>query len=157
MVLNILTYIFFAWGAAVILYAFGALLSWMNHERALKGLADEHQPGSDMPTASARSVADVFWKRAKILLQNKRLDDALADCKRVLEINPGHAAARRVWKHLVHLSLSDNTGEFLVGEAGNTSSRDEEVGRGPKPGKAESTAPVAVPGESGSEEDTSRP
>jgi hypothetical protein len=100
MVLTFLTYIFFAGGVVAILYAMLALLSLMNHARVQKPLPEGYEPGADTPATSGPAVAGAFWGRAEILLQNGRFDAALADCKRVLEINPDHAEAKRLWNRL---------------------------------------------------------
>ena len=100
MALTFLTYIFFAGGVVAILYSILALLSLMNSAQVQKALPDEHEPGTDMLAAKGPAVAEAFWERAKILLQNGRFDAALADCKRALEVNPNHADAKRLWEHL---------------------------------------------------------
>jgi tetratricopeptide (TPR) repeat protein len=100
MVLIFLTYIFFAGGVVAILYAMLALLSLMNHTRVQKALPERYEPGADTPATTGPAVAEAFWGRAEILLHNGRFDAALADCKRVLEINPDHAEARRLWNRL---------------------------------------------------------
>ena len=100
MALTFLAYIFFAGGVVAILYSILALFSLMNHTRVQKVLPDKYEPGADMLAARGPAVAEAFWERAKILLQNGRFDAALADCKRALEVNPNHADAKRLWEHL---------------------------------------------------------
>ena len=100
MALTFLAYIFFAGGVVAILYSILALFSLMNHTRVQKVLPDKYEPGADILAAREPAVAEAFWERAKILLQNGRFDAALADCKRALEVNPNHADAKRLWEHL---------------------------------------------------------
>lgn len=101
MVLTFLTYIFFTGGVVAILYAMLALLSLMNHARVQKkALPERYESGADTPATTGPDVAEAFWGRAEILLHNGRFDAALADCKRVLEINPDHAEAKRLWNRL---------------------------------------------------------
>jgi tetratricopeptide (TPR) repeat protein len=100
MALTFLAYIFFAGGVVAILYSILALFSLMNHTRVQKVLPDKYEPGADMLAATEPAVAEAFWERAKILLQNGQFDAALADCKRALEVNPNHADAKRLWEHL---------------------------------------------------------
>jgi len=97
MALTLLTCMFFAGGVLAILYSILALLSMMNHARIQKVQPDKYESGADMQETSGPPVAEAFWGRAKILLQNERFDAAFADCKRVLEINPNHAAAKSLW------------------------------------------------------------
>jgi len=101
MALTYLTYTFIAGGVAAILYAILALLSMVDHGWRQKALPDKYEPGPDMPATIGPPVADAYWGRAKILLQNGRFDAARADCKRTLEINPNHADAKSLWQHLV--------------------------------------------------------
>ena len=96
MILNFLSYIFIAGGLAAILYTVLALLSMLDHARTLKNRAT----GTDMPVTSGPPVAEAYWERTKIFLQNQRLDAAVSDCRSVLEINPDHADAKRLWEHL---------------------------------------------------------
>ena len=100
MVLSFLSYIFIAGGLAAILYAVLALLSMMDHARRHNALPENRATGTDMPVSSESSVAEAYWERTKIFLQNQRLDAAVSDCRRVLEINPDHADAKRLWEHL---------------------------------------------------------
>jgi len=100
MALTFLSLIFFAGGVVAILYSILALLSVMNHARRQKALPDKYEPGADILGTREPAVAEAFWERAKILLQNGRFDAALADCKRALEINPNHAGAKRLWEYL---------------------------------------------------------
>jgi len=95
MVLTFLAYIFFAGGVVAILYSILALFSLMNHARLQKALPDRDEPGADRLAAREPAVAEAFWERTKILLQNGRFDAALADCKRTLEVNPNHADAQK--------------------------------------------------------------
>ena len=101
MALAFLSTIFFAGGVVAILYSAGALFSTLNHARALKNLFDDFEPKAGESGSDGPPVAEAFWERAKILLQNDRFDPALADCKSALKINPYHAGAISLWKRLV--------------------------------------------------------
>lgn len=100
MTLTFLTYIFFAGGVVAIFYLILALFSLMNHDQVQKILPDKYEPGANMLVIRGPAVAEAFWGRAKILLQNGRFDAALVECKRALAVNPNHADAKRLWEHL---------------------------------------------------------
>ena len=100
MTLTFLTYIFFGGGVVATLYSIRALFSLMSHDRVQKFLPDKYEPGAGMMVTGGPAVAEAFWERAKILLQNGRFDAALVDCKRALAVNPNHADAKRLWDHL---------------------------------------------------------
>jgi hypothetical protein len=101
MALALLSIIFFAGGVVAILYSAGALFSTLNHARAMKTLSDNFEPKAGESESDGPPVAEAFWERAKILLQNDRFDPALADCKSALKINPYHPGASSLWKRLV--------------------------------------------------------
>ena len=100
MALTFLTYIFFAGGVVAIIYSILALFSLMNPAWGHKALPHKYESGADMLATRDPAIAEAFWERAKIFLQNGRVDAALADCKRALEVNPNHADAKRLWEHL---------------------------------------------------------
>ncbi len=131
MALTFLTYIFFAGGVVAILYSILALLSMMNHARERKTLPDKYEPGADTPATSGPAVAEAFWGRAKILLQNGRFNAARADCKRALEINPNHADAKRLWEQLFPPKLVSivpaEKALLLAAEAEKAGYKDEKV------------------------------
>lgn len=95
-----MTYIFFAAGVVAVFYSILALVSLMNHDRVQKVLLEEFEPGTDVLVKKGPAVADAFWERAKILLQNGRFDAALVDCKRALKVNPNHTEAKKLLEHL---------------------------------------------------------
>jgi len=100
MTLTALSYIFFAGGIIAIIYAILALLSLLDHLNALKAVVGNYKQGAKFQATKGTPVTEALWERAKIFLQNEQFDAALADCKRVLEINPNHTAAKRLWNHL---------------------------------------------------------
>ncbi len=131
MTLTFLTYIFFAGGVVAILYSIMALFSLMNHDRVQKVLPDKYEPGEDMMATRGPAVADAFWERAKILLQNGRFDAALVDCKRALEVSPNHADAKRFWEHLLPPEFVSTVpvgkASLLAAEAEEACHKDENV------------------------------
>jgi hypothetical protein len=161
MVLQFLIYICFAGGVVAILYSFLALLSWMRHVRVQKDPADKHGRGFAMMTAGDPADPEVFWKRAKILLQNERFDAALADCKRILEIDPNHAGAKSLWEHLVPPEpvpiIPEGKSLPLVAEAERISNETGKEIQGTEPEQAEPAAPVPAARERGTEDDTFNP
>jgi tetratricopeptide (TPR) repeat protein len=145
MALTYLTYTFIAGGVVAILYAILALLSMIDHGRRQKALPDKYEPGPDMPATIGPPVADAYWGRAKILLQNGRFDDARADCKRTLEINPNHADAKSLLKHLVPpepVSIVPTGALPLAAEVEKASHIDKKVAHEPEPKQDERSAPV---------------
>ena len=131
MTLTFLTYIFFAGGVVAILYSILALFSLMNHDRVQKVLPDKYEPGADMMVTGGPAVAEAFWERAKILLQNGQFVAALVDCKRALAVNPNHADAKRLWEHLFPPEFVSTAPAgkalLLAAEAEKASHKDEKV------------------------------
>lgn len=101
MTLTLLSYTFFAGGLIALLYAILALLSFLDYLRVQEAMPGNYKPGAELQaTKGSYAAAEALWERAKIFLQYEQFDAALADCKRVLAINPNHAAAKRLWNHL---------------------------------------------------------
>ena len=87
-------------GVLAIFYLIMALLSLKKRGLTpadLPGMADHD--GTSLSSGEA-AVAEAFWRRTEILLQNGRFDAALADCKQALAIDPDHREAKRLWDHL---------------------------------------------------------
>ena len=131
MALTFLTHIFLAGGVVTMIYSILALFSLINHARVQKILLDKYEPEADMPAPGGPAVAEAFWERTKILLQNGQFDAALADCKRALEVNPNHADAKRLWGHLFPPELVSKVPPgkalLLAAEAEKASHKDEKV------------------------------
>lgn len=101
MTLTVLSYIFIAGGIIAIFYAILALLSLLDHLSALKAVVGNYkQQDAKFQATKGTPATEALWERAKIFLLNEQFDAALADCKLVLEINPNHTAAKRLWNHL---------------------------------------------------------
>jgi hypothetical protein len=131
MTLTVLSYIFFVGGIIAIFYAILALLSLLDHSRALKVAAGNYKQEAKFQVTKSTSAAEALWERTKILLQHEQFDAALADCKRVLEINPNHTAAKRLWNHLFPPELAPHlpAGEtfLLAAEKGITGYGDKKM------------------------------
>jgi hypothetical protein len=129
--LTFLSYIFFTGGIIALLYAILALLSLLDHLRAeKKAMPGNYKPGAELQaTKGSPATAEALWERTKIFLQNEQFDAALADCKRVLAINPNHAAAKRLWNHLFPPELASH---FPAGNAFLLAADTEKTGFGDK-------------------------
>ena len=151
MALTLLTTIFFVGGVAAILYSLLALLSMLNHARAQKALPDKYEPVAGKPVPDGPPIAEAFWARAKILLQNQRFNAALIDCRHAIEINPHHAEANSLWKHLVPPEpvpiVPAEEGVHPAAKASQTSEKEEKVVQELGPVKAEPAAPAEPGGE----------
>ena len=131
MVLTLLTSIFFVGGVAAILYSLLAILSMLNNVRLQKFLPDKYEPVTGKPVADGPPVAEAFWSRAKILLQNQQFAAALSDCKHAVEINPHHVEAKNLWKLIVPpepvpIAPTEETPEIEVEEAAAQPEPEEE-------------------------------
>ena len=89
--------------AAVIpalLYLLLARSSSLNNGRVPVETAANGELASGPPSPERDAVAEAHWRRAEILLQNGRLDAAVADCRQALAMAPDHPEAKALWDHL---------------------------------------------------------
>lgn len=99
MALVFLQLMLFAGGVIAILYALISLAVLKNRRESRKSFK-KYELEKYLSRTERLAIAEVFWRRANIFLQNGRVDAAYADCKQALKINPDHAAAKRLWNQL---------------------------------------------------------
>jgi Tfp pilus assembly protein PilF len=100
MAMNFLQFFFLACGVAAVIFSIVSLL-------VLIKLKDNKTPSNKyelekyLLEKDRIAVAEAFWQRANIFLKNGQVNAAFEDCKQVLEFNPNHTAAKRLWNHVL--------------------------------------------------------
>ena len=100
MALNFLKFFFLAGGAAAAVFSIVSLLVLIKLKDSKTAL-NKRELEKNMLGMDRSAVAEAFWQRANIFLKNGQINAAFADCKQVLEFNPDHAAARRLWNRFL--------------------------------------------------------
>lgn len=100
MALNFLQYFFLAGGIAAAVFSIVSLLVLIKLKDS-KTASNKHEHETYRVGMDRSAVAEALWQRANIFLKNGQINAAFADCKQVLEFNPDHTAARRLWDLLL--------------------------------------------------------